>query len=71
MKTENTIINEAQNNALKNVMQEAHKNKMQYHQVSEVHAKALLNNNKKVFGCVNGVIVEITSLDQSELFYID
>ena len=59
MKTENTIINDAQ------------KNKMQYHQVSEVHAKALLNNGKKVFGYVNCEIVEFSTLDQSELFYID
>lgn len=44
---------------------------MQYHSITEVHAKALLNNNKKVFGLINGLIVQITSLDQSELFYID
>ena len=71
MKTLNTIINEAQNKALNNVIQEAQKNKMQYHQVSEVHAKALLNNDKKVFGFVNGVIIEISTLDQAELYYID
>lgn len=59
MKTENTIINEAQ------------KNKMQYHSISEVHAKALLNNDKKVFGSVNGFIEEITNVDQAETYYID
>ena len=59
MKTENTIINEAQ------------KNKMQYHSISEVHAKALLDKDKKVFGSVNGFIEEITNVEQAETYYID
>ena len=68
---ENAKINEAQNNALNNVLKEAHKNKMQFHQITEVHAKALLNNDKKVFGSVNGFIEEITNVEQAELYYID
>jgi pSer/pThr/pTyr-binding forkhead associated (FHA) protein len=68
---ENAKIKEAQNNVLNNVLKEAHKNKMQFHQISEVHAKALLNNDKKVFGSVNGFIEEITNVEQAELFYID
>ena len=71
LKTENTKINEVQKKALKKSTIEAQKNKMQYHSISEVHASALLNNQKPVFGIIENKIVPITNINESQTYFID
>lgn len=70
MKSETYQFANVENESLRNISNEA-LNSMEFHEVSELHAMALINNNKPVFSLLNGKIKRIYSILNIEKFYID
>jgi len=77
MKTETYQFANAQNEALQKCVIEAQKQSMQYHEVSRLHAEALLKNGKHIFVCLAGNFFKIEGIENlndylpTTLFYID
>lgn len=75
MRTESYQFATAQNEALQKCIIEAQKNSMQYHEVSRLHAEALLKvGNVKVFGFTPSgfvLIPSISELTNFEKYFID
>lgn len=67
---ESKKIQEVQNNALNKVVATAQKSLLNnnYFEVSKIHAIALINNQKKVFGFGSGTYIQIKNLQQLENF---
>lgn len=67
---ESKQIQEVQNNFLNRVVTAAQKSQLNnnYFEVSKVHAIALVNNKKNVFGFGSGKYIKIETIDQLENF---
>lgn len=67
---ESKQIQEVQNNFLNKVVTAAQKSQLNnnYFEVSKVHAIALVNNKKNVFGFGSGTYIKIETIDQLENF---
>ena len=63
-------LQQLQNNALKKCIIEAQKSRLNhnYTEVSKLHATALINNNKNVFGFQSGTYQKIENVQELENF---
>lgn len=70
---QNTKINELQSNSLKTCANEALKGTMQFHEVSEIHAKSILNNGGKVYGLGSDGLTPLSlgNFTEFEKYFID
>lgn len=68
--TELKQLQQLQNSALKKCVIEAQKSRLNhnYTEVSKLHAKALVNNQKSVYGFGSGAYIKIENVEQLENF---